>query len=160
MTQIRAMQQHDMAALKGVIDSSELFPSELLNDMTAEYFATPATNEIWLVAEQESTPIAVAYCAPERLTDGTYNLYLIAVHRQFQGTGIGAEIMRYVEQMLIDKGARILLVETSGLPEFERTRAFYDKCSYTREAVIRDFYKAGDDKVVFWKQLSNNMISR
>jgi ribosomal protein S18 acetylase RimI-like enzyme len=143
------MQHQDMASLKAVIDSSGLFPSEFLDDMTTEYFANPTTNEIWLAAEQDNTPMAVAYCAPERLTDGTYNLYLIAVHKQTQGVGIGKAIMQHVERLLFEKGARILLVETSGLPEFERTRAFYDKCNYTREAVIRDFYKAGEDKVVF-----------
>ena len=90
------------------------------------------------------------------MTEGTYNLYLIAVHKDFQGQGIGAEMMAYVEQMLIGMGVRILLVETSGLDEFDRTRAFYEKCDYHREAVIREFYDTGDDKVVFWKKLVQN----
>jgi ribosomal protein S18 acetylase RimI-like enzyme len=51
------------------------------------------------------------------------------------------------------RGARVLLVETSGLPSFERTRAFYRKCGYDEEARIRDFYKAGDDKIVYRKML-------
>ncbi len=52
------------------------------------------------------------------------------------------------------RGGRMLLVETSGLPDFERTRAFYRKCGYEEEARIRDFYAAGDDKVVFRKVLN------
>jgi len=61
--------------------------------------------------------------------------------------------MEYIEQLLGEQGQRILQVKTSGLPEFERNRAFYDKCNYIREAVIRDFYQAGENKVVFWKKL-------
>jgi ribosomal protein S18 acetylase RimI-like enzyme len=99
-------------------------------------------------------PVAVAYCAPERLTAGTYNLYLIAVHKDFQGKGIGSQLMNHVELLLNSQGYRVLLVETSGLPEFELTRKFYDKCNYSREAVIRDFYDEGEDKVIFWKKLS------
>jgi len=50
-------------------------------------------------------------------------------------------MMEYIEQLLGEQGQRILQVKTSGLPEFERNRAFYDKCNYIREAVIRDFIK-------------------
>jgi ribosomal protein S18 acetylase RimI-like enzyme len=50
-------------------------------------------------------------------------------------------------------GGRVLLVETSGTPDFERTRAFYRKCGYEEEARIRDFYQAGADKIVYRKAL-------
>ncbi len=61
--------------------------------------------------------------------------------------------MAYVENLLREKGHRIILVETSGLPEFELTRKFYDQIGYQREAVIREFYSEGEDKVIFWKKL-------
>jgi len=52
------------------------------------------------------------------------------------------------------RGGRVLLVETSGLASFERVRAFYRKCGYDEEARIRDFYVAGDDKLVYRKVLT------
>lgn len=61
--------------------------------------------------------------------------------------------MTHLEQLLASQNQRVLLVETSALPEFDRTRAFYTQCGYTEEARIRDFYQAGEDKVVFWKKL-------
>lgn len=61
--------------------------------------------------------------------------------------------MAFIEGYLRDNGNRILIVDTSGTPEFDLTRAFYFKIGYTREAVIRDFWKDGDDKVTFWKKL-------
>ena len=63
-------------------------------------------------------------------------------------------MMAFVENTLAMRGERVLLVETSALPEFERTRAFYRRIGYTEEARIRDFYKAGEDKVIFRKALS------
>jgi GNAT superfamily N-acetyltransferase len=155
MPQIRKVLPEDVDALKEVIDINGLFPSDLLDDMMNEYFTNPTTKDVWLTIESDSRPIAVLYCAPERLTEGTYNLYLIAVHKNHQGIGIGAQLMSYLEALLKANGERILLVETSGLPEFEQTRKFYKKCSYNREAVIRDFYQEGEDKVVFWKKLTN-----
>lgn len=150
---IRAINKSDLNQLKFVIETSGLFPSELLDGMVEDYFSNPETEDIWLTYLDNSTPIAIAYCAPEKLTDGTYNLYLIAVQSDFQGKGIGRIIMNHVESLLKSEGKRILLVETSGLPEFELTRKFYDQCGYHKEAVIRDFYREGEDKIVFWKKL-------
>ncbi len=151
---IRAVTQSDVSDLETVIETSGLFPPDLLQGMMADFFTNPGTEDIWLTKIIDEKPVAVAYCAPERLTAGTYNLYLIAVHADMQGKGIGSEIMNYVETLLRSAGHRVLLVETSGLPEFELTRTFYDKCRYNREAVIRDFYDEGEDKVVFWKKLT------
>ncbi len=150
---IRAISKSDLEDLKRVIDSSELFPSDLLDEMVSEYFSNTETEELWFTSIDNNKPIAIAYCAPEKLTEGTYNLYLIAVQKEYQAKGIGKKLMKYIEDLLASKGYRILLVETSGLNEFELTREFYDKCGYTREAIIRDFYRDGEDKVVFWKKL-------
>lgn len=110
-------------------------------------------DHVWL-ADDEGGLQAVAYVAPERLTDGTWNLYLIAVQPGAQNRGRGTALLRHVEELLQARGARVLIVDTSGLPEFERTRAFYRKCGYDEEARIRDYWKAGDDKIVFRKALA------
>lgn len=151
---LRPITTTDLSDLKAVIDSNELFPSDLLDEMTAGFFNPSDTAEIWLTKEVHQKPIAVAYCAPERMTEGTWNLYLIAIHKDYQGQGLGSEIMRHVENLLKNQGVRILIVETSSLPNFELTRKFYDKLGYNREAVIREFYQKGEDKIVFRKKLS------
>jgi GNAT superfamily N-acetyltransferase len=153
---IRAVAPSDVPALKAVIDATGMFPSEMLNGMLADYLGGRGVQEFWLTAVEDGNdqPFAVAYCAPERMTSGTWNLLLIALHPDRQGRGNGAEILAYVERLLAAQGERVLLVETSGLPAFGRTRAFYARCGYDEEARIRDFYAAGEDKVVFRKALS------
>ena len=150
---IRRVTAADLEDLKGVLDSSELFPSEMLDDMIHDFLNNEDTTDIWLTTTQAGKPVSIAYCAPERMTEGTYNLYAIAVHKSEQGKGIGGRMMTYLEDLLREQGHRILLVETSGLEEYALTRKFYVGCDYTQEAVIRDFYEAGEDKVVFWKKL-------
>jgi ribosomal protein S18 acetylase RimI-like enzyme len=149
---IRALTRDDMAAVRGVIDATGLFPGELLDDMTAGFFNGEAGDDFWLTLD-EGGPLAVAYCAVERMTSGTWNLLLIAVHPDFQGQGRGAGLLRHIESTLAARSGRLLLVETSGLPDFERTRSFYRTCGYNTEACIRDFYQAGEDKIVFRKAL-------
>jgi hypothetical protein len=75
----------------------------------------------------------VAFHAPEVMSDETRNLYLIALHPKYQRAGIGSELVKNVEDALIQQGGRILLVETSRLPKFEATNLFYRKCGFYQE---------------------------
>jgi len=151
---IRSVVEEDIPDLKKVLESIELFPSEFLDEMISDYFSNANSEDIWLTKVLDNKCIAIAYCAPEKFTDGTYNLYAIGVTKEFQGKGTGGEMMRYVEELLTRKSARLLLVETSGDPQFELTRRFYDGLGYKKEAVIREFWKEGEDKIVFWKKLN------
>ena len=150
---IRAITPADMPALKAVIAATALFPADLLDAMTAASLGGQAPDEIWLTTEAAG-PVAVAYAAPERMTAGTWNLLLIAVHPAWQGQGLGAALTRHVEATLTARGARLLLVETSGDPAFDGTRSVYRALGYAEEARIRDFYQAGEDKIVFRKALA------
>ena len=146
----------DIPALKLVIDATGMFPSEMLDGMIAGYLAHSDGGAFWLTDVDDETscaPVGVAYCAPERMTEGTWNLLVIAEHPDRQGQGRGTSILRHVEHALASKGARVLLIETSGLPAYERTRAFYLKNGYELEARIRDFYQHGEDKLVLRKVL-------
>ena len=120
--------------------------------MIGNYF-NHNSNDLWLTYE-DNQPVAIAYCAPERMTEGTWNLLLIAVHPDYQRRGYGTFILDYIEQLLAAQGARLLLVETSSLDSFELAQAFYLKCGYEKEAQIREFYQAGEDKIVFRKLLT------
>jgi GNAT superfamily N-acetyltransferase len=147
----RAMSRNDLNAVSSILDKTELFPSEMLPEM-AEPYLDRTEPHIWLVALDGETVIGFAYCEPKRMTDGTYNLLAIAVYPNRQSGGIGQHLVAAVAQTTKALGGRVLLVETSSLPEYERTRSFYDQLGFDREAVIREFYAAGEDKVVFWKQ--------
>jgi len=153
-TSIRKVEKEDLEHLKSVLDSIELFPSEMLDDMISDYFDNPDSQDIWFTAIENNEPVSIGYCAPEKLTEGTFNLYAIGVRSDIQGKGIGSKMMRYLEHKLKEEGHRILIVDTSGTDEFQLTRKFYENLNYNKEATIRDFWKEGDDKIVFWKKLS------
>jgi len=150
---IRTIENRDLVKLAVVIDQTELFPSEMLGEMIEPSFSDPESSDIWITYIHEDMPIAFAFCEPERMADGTWNILAIRVLPAFQGKGIGNMLMTYIENQLRNQNQRIVIVETSGLPEFKQTRKFYEKIGYTREARIHDFYDKGDDKIVFWKSL-------
>jgi ribosomal protein S18 acetylase RimI-like enzyme len=150
---IRPIIEADIEYLKDVLDSIELFPSEILEDMISDYFTNPDNEEIWFTGIDHDIPISLGYCAPEKLTDGTFKLYAIGVKNNLQGKGIGKLMMTFIAEELRLSGHRILIVETSSTHDFELTRKFYENLSYSKEAVIRDFWKDGDEKVIYLKKL-------
>lgn len=155
MKETRMVTKGDLAGLKEVLDSIVLFPSEMLDDMISDYFNNPETQEIWFTTIENNKPVSIGFCAPEKLTEGTFNLYAIGVSSDIQGQGIGRNMMTYIENHLKENGNRILIAETSGTEDFKLTRRFYENLNYTKEAVIRDFWKDGDDKVIYRKQLNS-----
>ncbi len=140
----------DLAKATGLFESSQI---EELAQMLNQHFNDEIdSQDVWFT-DYDNEPVGVAYVAPERMTEGTWNLYLIAIHPDHQKQGRGAALLRYIEQMLAERGERILLVETSGTDDFEYVRAFYRNSGYDEEARIRDFYTDDVDKIVFRKVL-------
>ena len=154
--EIRSIIKDDLGALKDILATIELFPSDLLDDMTSDYLTNPDCEEIWFTAIEQDNPVSIGYCVPEKLTSGTYNLLAIGVRSDIQGKGVGKVMMNYLEDLLRKREGRILIVETSGTEDFHLTRKFYENLDYQKEAVIRDFWEDGDDKVIYWKRLQKD----
>lgn len=151
---IRPTTPSDIAALQQVLDGTGLFPSDMLPDMVSGFLSDDGSSDIWLTCEADGNAVGFCYAVPEELADGAWNMLAIAVLPSRQGLGCGGALARHLESELRGRGQRILVADTSGAEEFSQTRAFYRKNGYTEEARIRDFWAAGDDKIVFWKSLN------
>ena len=90
---------------------------------------------------------------PTPATTGTYDMYWIAVHPDFQGRGIAQALDTYAEDFVRERGGYWLLAETSGQAGYSRTRAFYEKQGYSILARIPEYYKPSDDLIIYGKRL-------
>ena len=89
---------------------------------------------------------------PTPCTLGTYDLYWMAVEPALQGSGIGSALLSEMERRLAGL-ARLVIIETTGRPDYAATRGFYQARGYRAAATIPDFYAPGDDQVVFVKKV-------
>jgi ribosomal protein S18 acetylase RimI-like enzyme len=150
---IRLADKRDITAIEAITAGTDLFPSDMVAEMIASFLSGEDTH-IWFVAcNPDDDVIGYGYCEAERMTDGTWNLLALAVSPKQQGTGCGKQLVSWIERHLTGNAARVLIIETAGVDEFAGVRAFYDGLGYTKEAVIREFYEPGVDKVVYWKGL-------
>lgn len=85
-------------------------------------------------------------------TEGTWDLYWLAVDPAAHGRGIGSALVDEMERRLAGV-ARLVSVDTSGRADYGPTRAFYAARGYDAVARVPDFYAPGDDQVIFTKRL-------
>jgi GNAT superfamily N-acetyltransferase len=112
-----------------------------------------ASGYFFVFAEQAGQVLGYTCYGPIAGTDGSFDLYWIANHRDHQARGIGRVLMQETERLIRAFGGRRLYAETSGRPQYEPTRVFYERLGFFRETHLRDFYAPGDDKVFFVKIL-------
>lgn len=150
--QIRLTIAADVPALIGVIDETDLFPSDMLEEMLAP---SPAgqNDAICLTCLHGTAPVGLCYSEPERMADAVWNMRALAILPAVQGNGLGGQLVSHMERVLTATGQRLLIVDTSGTEDFALTRSFYQKAGYEEEARIRDYWAVGDDKVTFCKLL-------
>ena len=148
----------DTPALIALAEGTGVFkPGETrtLAEVLGDYHAHEQANgHRCVTAWQDAEAIGFVYWAPEEMTDRTFCLWWIAVRRDLQSRGAGAELLRTCEQGVFAAGGRLLLIETSSLPEYEPTRRFYAKHGYGEPSVVRDYYADGDDLLVYRKRLA------
>ena len=146
---IREAVAEDTSALGQIAEAAGLFPAEYLPEMLA-----PALNgaaDTWLVAEEGTTQAGFAFARPEELTDRVWNLLALAVAPAMQGKGHATALLDAIETLL---DARMMIIETTQLPDQAAARALYAKAGYEEEGRVRDFYSDGEDKVIFRKVLA------
>ncbi|MFZ5830808.1 MAG: GNAT family N-acetyltransferase [Planctomycetota bacterium] len=148
-------QASDREAIRRLVTSTGVFsPIEI--DVAVELLDErlgkgPTSGYDFLFAEHDGEVVGYACFGAIALTQGSFDLYWIAVDKRLHGQGIGRLLLGRSEQEIARQGGRRVYIETSGRVPYEPTRAFYLRCGYEAEAILKDFYAPGDDKYIFSK---------
>lgn len=105
------------------------------------------------VAELDGKAVGWVCFGPTPCTEGTYDIYWIAVDASVQARGIGRRLMSHAESLIREEGGRLVVIETSGSAKYEKTCGFYLKVGFLQAARAADFYGPGDDKLVYLRRL-------
>ncbi len=147
-----------MALLRGL---PEFKPAEvaMAGEVINSYLANPAGSGYnALVAEADSVIAGYICYGLAPLTEGTWDIYWIAVVAGGQGKGTGAALLAYAEDKIRQAGGRLIVIETSSQPGYEKARRFYLNHGYEAIARLPDFYAPGDDKLILQKRLLNSQL--
>jgi ribosomal protein S18 acetylase RimI-like enzyme len=154
---IRLLEARDRSLIEKIVISSGKFNQVEIDTamelVDAALKSGEASGYYFAVLEAEDSVKGYACHGPVPLTEGVYDLYWIVVDPPSQGRGFGQQLLRHVEQDILKRGGRMVLIETSSQESYGATVRFYERSGYFLAARIRNFYKIGDDKLVFQKDL-------
>lgn len=154
---IRPLEARDRGRIDEIVRATGKFsPAEcdVALEVVDEALAAGAESGYFVhVFEDEGGVLGYVCYGPTPLTQGTWDLYWIAVDPAAQGRGAGRALLAFAEDDVRQRGGRLLLIETSSQESYGPTVRFYERAGYALEARIRGFYKPGDDKLVFAREL-------
>ncbi len=109
--------------------------------------------EVLVATDSDETRVGYVCYGPTPLTDGTFDLYWIAVDPDCRGRGVGRLLHDAMLSDLHGRGARLVRLETSSQDSYDGTMRFYEALGYEVVSRVRDFYRPGDDLYTLFLRL-------
>ena len=158
MLEIRLMTSDDKPAIMQMLQATpEFTPAEIMvaEEVIDCYLRDPSGSGYHvLVAEIDSLVVGYICYGLTPLTEGTWDIYWMAVAPGKQNLGVGKALLSFAEDKIKKARGRLSFIETSSKPEYEKTRCFHRSQGYYIVGCIADFYAPGDDKIIFQKRLT------
>jgi len=156
---IRPLLEKDRAKLLSILIKTRAFTSaeidvamELIDIVLKDHIQKDY--QIDCVGDDEDLAIGYICYGPTPMTRGTFDLYWIAVDPDFQEQGVGSKLLGFLDERVKVRGGRMILADTSTIPQYEKTQRFYVKNGFQEVARIPDYYHSGNDRITFCKRLN------
>jgi ribosomal protein S18 acetylase RimI-like enzyme len=156
---IRPLLLKDRARLHSMLIDAQVFTAEEIG-IAIELIDTVLRDEnqkdykIDCMVDDQDQPAGYICYGPTPMTQGTFDLYWIVVDPNVQRQGIGSRLLDFLQEMVREKEGRMILADTSTIPQYEKTRHFYLRNGFEEVAKVPDYYYPGNDRVTFCKRIS------
>jgi ribosomal protein S18 acetylase RimI-like enzyme len=149
--------KNDLAVVRGIVESTGFFSGEeadIAVELVCERLARGEKSGYhFLFAQSGKTVLGYTCYGPIAGTGSSFDLYWIAVTNHLRRRGTGKNLLLRTEDRIAKMGGTRVYIETSSRKQYAPTQGFYSRCGYVLEAVLKDFYFPGDDKMIFVKKL-------
>jgi len=110
--QIRKFKNKDREKIIKILNETNMFTEEEINvaiEVIDDFLARQEESgyEIYSAVDDEDASIGYICFGKRPLTQGTYDVYWIAVDPSLQGNGIGKKLMKFAEQKIKEKGGNV-----------------------------------------------------
>ena len=149
--------QADVEIIRRLVASTDFFTADEVNiavELVEERITKGgASGYEFILARQDGRTVGYTCFGPIPATQTAYDLYWIVVDADAQRHGIGRLLLEQTVEAVRALGGDKLFADTSSQEKYVPTRAFYRRRGFRKVAELTDFYRSGDNKVIFEKQL-------
>jgi len=158
MQRTRKVRDGDLEAVLALAKKTGVFTGrevEVVRELLEAELENPAQNDYRsLVFEEGDQVVGFACYGPTSMTEGTYDLYWLFVDSEQQRRGVGGVLLGAVEKAIRRAQGRMLIADTSSSRSYLPARRFYQDHGFHKVAEVRDYYRPGDSRFTYLKQLS------
>jgi ribosomal protein S18 acetylase RimI-like enzyme len=144
----------DRDAIGGIARRAEVFNPEeeaTVLELFDESMQSSDSGYAFFSAKAEGRLAGFACWGPTPLTEGTYDLYWICADREVRERGIGRALFEAVAEAVRSRRGRLIVIETSSAEAYLPAIRFYERMGCRMAARIADFYRSGEDLLVYVK---------
>lgn len=149
----------DRDQILALLEKRELFTGEELavaRELLDEVLTNAASDYQVLCALDQGNRVRGYICFGRiPMTDRCYDLYWIAVDPDQPRQGVARLLLTHMEDAMRSQGGSRIYLDTSSTEPYQAAKAFYLKNGFAVECVLVDFYRPGDDKVIYKKDLAS-----
>ena len=106
-----------------------------------------------LIAVRESLIIAFVLYGSIAGSEGAGRIQLVVTHPRFRRAGIARRLVESAADDLVRSGARFVIAEMPEDPALSPALSLLDRCGFSTEARVSDFYRDGVGMAVFRRDL-------
>lgn len=154
---IRDVAKKDRIAIMSIIEGTENLTQrekDCAREVLDDYLKDPGGGYHFLAAVNfDDVPFGYVSYGMDGVADGVFDIYWLLVSPEKRGKGTGRALLSGAEDAVRKVGARLMAAETSSLQSYETARRLYSRCGYEAAARLKDFFKPGDDKIIYIKHL-------
>ncbi len=157
MELIKGIKQGDKDELRTILESTGFFYDFEVDTALGLVDETCAKGDdagyFWMKIAEDGKVVAFATYGNNPCSVHSFDLYWIAVREEARGKHYGKNLLDAIEKDVLERGGKILWIETSGRSLYKPTEAFYMSRGYELAASLKDFYGPGDPKQIYRKEL-------
>jgi ribosomal protein S18 acetylase RimI-like enzyme len=159
---VRSLDQEDRNRIRRLVRQRGTFTAQEIKvamELVDDALHHGESSDYRILCAVEGTRVLAGYICFGLIpmTDRCYDLYWIVVDKKHAGQGVGANLLEEMERRVGAKKGRHIYVETSSTPAYEAARAFYAKHGYRPVSQLNDFYRHGDHKMIFKKEVCGHV---
>ncbi len=161
--EIGALREEDVPRLVAIVQSTRAFRDDEV-EVARELLEAgaqkgEASDYLFRVAREfcsaAQTPVGYACYGPTPCTEGTFDLYWIAVAPSRQNSGVASSLLSAAEEDIRARRGRLLIAETEESEAYGPAKKFYETRGFRLAARIEDFYRPGCAQLVYIKPLTS-----